>query len=433
MNLGDRLRSIVHGGSGDPGDGAPRPAPQRSADPADLLDGEWREANGQRFLVIEHHYAPGHRHGRSAVVDSAPGQDGYWPALALIEPELSNRRLLFIDLETTGLAGGAGTYAFLVGCGWFDRGGFTVRQLLLTGFASERALLQELAGIAADAGGLASYNGKTFDLPVIETRFVMNRMRASLSGMPHLDMLHPARRLWRSSGGAPEPADVPGAPGPREEGGCRLTTLERTLLGHVRDGDVPGFEIPARYFQYVRTGDARSLVPVLEHNRLDILSLALLTARLATLLEEGAPAAHSGPEALGLGRIFERACRTEAAAACFTTAAALAEDVETAAEALRASAVIYRRARRYREAAALWRRVLDLTPCPPRLAQEAVEALAVHHEHRVRELETARRFALRSLGLTTNQTRIQAARHRLARLDRKLGASVSSPSALPLF
>jgi tetratricopeptide (TPR) repeat protein len=201
----------------------------------------------------------------------------------------------------------------------------------------------------------------------------------------------------------------------------------------VRDGDVPGFQIPSRYFHYVRTADPRSLVPVLEHNRLDILSLALLSARLARLLEEGAPAAQSGSEALGLGRIFERAGRTEAASACFNAAAMLAEDVETAGEALRASAVILRRARRYAEAATLWRRILDLTPCPPRLAHEAVEALAVHHEHRVRELATARRFALRSLGFTTNHARIQAAEHRLARIDRKLGTSISSPSASPLF
>ena len=108
------------------------------------------------------------------------------------------RKLIFIDLETTGLAGGAGTYAFLVGCGWFERSGFRLRQFLLTGFGAERALLEELARTAGEASGVATYNGKTFDLPLIETRFVMNRMCTSLSEMPHLDMLHPARRLWRS-------------------------------------------------------------------------------------------------------------------------------------------------------------------------------------------------------------------------------------------
>lgn len=414
MNLADRLRNVVKpGGPAAPGDTcSPDPPYVRSidGDPAQILDGEWRETGGQRFLVIDHRYAPGYRHGRCAVVDSAPGDDDGWRSLAMLEPSLASGqasgRLLFLDLETTGLAGGAGTYAFLVGCGWFEHGGFRVRQYLLTGFGAERALLQDVAQLVSKAGGLGTYNGKTFDLPLMETRFLFHRMGATFAGMPHVDMLHPARRLW---------SDL--------ESSCRLTTLERTLLGHVREGDVPGFEIPGRYFNFVRTGDARPLAGVLEHNRLDILSLALVTARLAHLLAEGPAAAQTGREALGLGRIFERAGLTGAASSCYDAAAILGEDSETIGEALRAAAIILRRARRYDEAAGAWRRMLDLRPCPPVLAREAVEALAVHHEHRVRELDTARRFALESLSLTTNHIRIEAARHRLARIDRKLGAA----------
>src|SRR5687768_16501558 len=144
-------------------------------------------------------------------------------------------RLLFLDLETTGLAGGAGTYAFLVGCGWFERGGFRVRQYLLTGFGAERALLHEVAELSSQASGVATYNGKTFDVPLMETRFLFHRMRATFAGIPHVDMLHPARRLWKHAGSGehllPRAADPPVS-------SCRLTSLERTLLGHVRDGDV---------------------------------------------------------------------------------------------------------------------------------------------------------------------------------------------------
>jgi uncharacterized protein YprB with RNaseH-like and TPR domain len=428
MNLADRLRGVVRPRQGGP-EGPPlrptvevrRGAPSGAPDPAEILDGDWCERDGHRFLVIDRRYAPGHRHGRSAVVDSAPDGDSCWPALSILEATLAPGRLLFLDLETTGLAGGAGTYAFLVGCGWFDRGGFRVRQYLLTAFGSERALLQEVAGIASEAGGVATYNGKTFDLPLIETRFLFHRMRATLAGMPHVDMLHPARRLWS------EP-----------DTSCRLTTLERALLGHVREGDVPGFEIPGRYFNFVRTGDARPLAAVLEHNRLDILSLALVTARLADLLGQGAASARTGREALGLGRIFDRAGMADGAFSCYEAAAMLGEDVETVGEALRATAVILRRARRYDKAADAWSRILALRPCPPSLAREAAEALAVHHEHRARELETARRFALESLSLTTNHTRVQAARHRLARIDRKLGISAPvraelRPHVAPLF
>jgi hypothetical protein len=432
MNLADRLRSVIRvpePAEAGPHDSAGKAGPhdsvercdavdgcggrlQAAHDPAEILDGNWREQGGQRFLVIDRRYAPGHRHGRSAVVDSAPDGDTGWPALSILEPSLTSGRLLFLDLETTGLAGGAGTYAFLVGCGWFERGGFRVRQYLLTGFGAERALLQDVAGLASEAGGVATYNGKTFDLPLMETRFLFHRMRPTLAGMPHVDMLHPARRLWK-------------------DGEVRLTTLERTLLGHVREGDVPGFEIPARYFNFVRTGDARPLAGVLEHNRLDILSLALVTARLADLLAQGAASARTGREALGLGRIFDRAGMTDAASQCYDAAAMLGEDVETVGEALRATAVILRRARRYDSAADAWRRILALHPCPPLLGREAAEALAVHHEHRARELETARRFALESLSLTTNHSRIDAARHRLARINRKLGVSVPTPAAVP--
>ena len=431
MNFTDRLRGVIRsGGSAEPTNRTAESA-LRTEDVAEILDGEWCERDGQRFLVIDRRYAPGYRHGRCTVVDSAPDDDGCWPALSIFEPSLAPGRLLFLDLETTGLAGGAGTYAFLVGCGWFERGGFRVRQYLLTAFGAERALLEEVAQLASDAGGLATYNGKTFDVPLMEIRFLFHRLRATFAGMPHVDMLHPARRLWRSAGSA-ESTDGAAEPGLRGNGAsCTLTTLERTLLGHEREGDVPGFEIPGRYFNFVRTGDARPLADVLEHNRLDILSLALVTARLAHLLTDGAAAVRTGREALGLGRIFDRAGMAEAASPCYDAAVLGGEDVVTVGEALRAIAVALRRARRYEEAASAWRRMLDLHPCPPALAREAADALAVHHEHRARELGTARRFALESLSLTTTHSRIEAARHRLARIDRKLGVSAPAPADVP--
>ena len=192
--------------------------------------------------------------------------------LTRTRPPLSSDRLLFLDLETTGLAGGAGSYAFLVGCGWFEPPSpsasagqaacFHGCQFFLADFAAERALLESVAELADGIACVVTYNGKTFDLPLIETRFVLQRMTTPFADMAHVDLLHPARRMWRE-----------------EDVECRLTYLEQALCGHAREGDVPGFEIPSRYFQYVRSGDARPLEAVLEHNRLDIISLAMLTAR----------------------------------------------------------------------------------------------------------------------------------------------------------
>ena len=161
--------------------------------------------------------------------------------------------------------------AFLVGCGYFDLGAFQVRQFLLTSYSAERALLAAAAELFGDADLIVTYNGKTFDVPVMETRWAFHRMRAPLDDVPHFDMLHPARRLWRTRSVLPD------------DGGCRLTTLERVLLNLRRVGDVDGFEIPGRFFQFLRTGDPRPLEPVLEHNRLDLVSLAAVTSRALRL------------------------------------------------------------------------------------------------------------------------------------------------------
>ena len=263
------------------------------ADAADVLGGEWRELRGERFLVIDRKYPPGHRHGHVAVADTLPPDEGCWSRFPLLDGSMArpprDGRMLFLDLETTGIAGGAGTYAFLVGLAWYQDGCLRVRQFFLSNFAAERVLLEAVAGVADLCGAVVTYNGKSFDLPLIETRFQLHRLETPFTGMPHVDMLHPARRLWRD-----------------DEGG-RLMTLEQTLCGHVREGDVPGFEIPSRYFHFVRTGDPRGLAAVMEHNRLDLVSLAMLTARASQLLEDGPAAARTAREALGLGRLYERA------------------------------------------------------------------------------------------------------------------------------
>jgi uncharacterized protein YprB with RNaseH-like and TPR domain len=381
---------------------------------ADILGGEWRESGAHRFLVIDRAYAPGYRHGRVAVADALPPSGGVWPRLGLLAgPEdvtIGTGNLLFIDLETTGLAGGAGTYAFLVGCGWFEGARFRIRQFFLSSFAAEHALLDAVAEAADAAGAVVTFNGKTFDLPLIETRFIVNRMATPFGGLPHIDLLHPARRLWRSDDG-----DASGM-----QASCRLSTLEASLCGHIRDGDVPGFEIPGRYFHYVRSGDVRPLGAVLEHNRLDILSLAMLTSRAAQLLDEGPAGARTAREALGLGRLYERREMMTEARTCFERAATLPGDVETRADALRAYAVLSRRERRHEAAADAWRGILGLPRCPSRFVREATEALAVHHEHRLRDAGAARAFALQALVCPATTARVQALHHRLARLNRKL-------------
>jgi len=419
-SLADRLRGVLepHGGPKGPplrsqedarDDIEGRGGPSGPPDAAEVLDGEWRESRGRKFLIVDRKYSPGYRHGQVTVADCLPP----WRRIDLLGG--AEGKLLFLDLETTGLAGGAGTYAFLVGCGWFEPRSssdsarqavcFRTRQFFLSDFGAERALLESVAELAGDIDCVVTYNGKTFDLPLIDTRYTLQRMEAPFADVAHVDMLHPARRMWRE-----------------EDVECRLTYLEQALCGHEREGDVPGFEIPSRYFRYVRSGDARPLAAVLEHNRLDIVSLAMLTARASQLLAEGPSAATTPREAFGMGRLYERAGMLEEALACFQRARMV--------DGLRAAAVLLRRLRRYAEAATAWRELLGTRDCPPAYTREAMEALAVHHEHRARDLEAARRFALQSLHLQATTARQNAVKYRLARIDRKLAVT---ERAAPLF
>ncbi len=441
--LSDRLRGVIGGGlkvndrrgaSLDaPAIDGSQDAPLREDAVADVLDGVWHERGGQRFLVVDRMYVPGYRHGSMTLADGLPPSDGVWPRLSLLANRACSDRLLFVDLETTGIAGGAGTYAFLVGCGWFAGGTFRIRQFFLSSFTAERALLEALGDLGADAGTVVTYNGKTFDVPLIETRFALHRLASPFGEMPHIDMLHPARRLWRVADRRHVQKDVPddGTSASELSASCRLITLEERLCGYVREGDVAGFEIPARYFRYVHAGDPRPLAAVFEHNRLDLLSLALVTSRAAQLLEDGPVAARTAREALGMGRLYERGGMMSEAKSSFARAIDFdGADAELRAEALRAYALLSRRLRQYDDAADAWRRVLGLTDCPRPIEREASEALAVHHEHRRRDFVSARDFTLRLLNVDESMTRRQAATYRLARLDKKLESRAAQPALL---
>lgn len=344
-------------------------------------------------------------------------------------------RAFFLDIETTGLSSGAGTVAFLVGCGYFDFGAFQVHQFLLPSYAAERALLAAVADAVAPADCIVTYNGKTFDLPVMETRWLFHRMAMPLAEIPHVDMLPPARRLWRQRVEAPEDRGLR-----IDNAGCNLGLLERDLFGVRRVGDVPGFEIPSRFFRFLRSGDPSPLEAVLEHNRLDLISLAAVTARALALARGGSAACRDGRERLALGRLLERAGRDEEAVTCYREASA---DVEAGvrADALCRLALRLRGARQYAEAAEAWQQVLTLDEDPAaRIAAPAArlarEALAVHKEHRARDLDGARDLALAVLGdlesAGGSPGRRDALRYRLARLDRKLaGARKDGSAPLP--
>ncbi len=415
---------VTAGRKSGPSETAPAPSPDaRLRAAADALGGTVVERPGGACIVVERFYPADHQHGLWRIADAAGPCLGTAPELSLLggrpEPDDADARsLLFIDLETTGLAGGAGTYAFLVGCAEFERHGFRTRQFFLPGYKHERPLLAAVEALVRASAGLVSYNGKTFDVPVLETRFQFNRLPAPFADIGHVDMLHPARRFWR--GAAAGPGAWP------EGDSCRLSILERTLFGVRRIGDVPGLEIPARYFGFMRTGDASPLEPVLEHNRLDLVSLALLTARAVLMLADAPARCASARESLGAGRLLERAGRGATAEQCYRDAADRAvyergaDAPSIRADALRALAVCCRRDGRHEHAIDAWQAITRDRWAPPALRREALEALAIHFEHRSKNLAEARRFAQMSLAERLGTRGMEGGRYRLARLDRKL-------------
>lgn len=370
-------------------------------------------------VVVDHVFEPDRSHGRVRLGDHAVHDDaalamlGRWGA-SPAESE-ARRRIVFFDLETTGLSGGAGTVAFLVGCGYFENGAFVTRQYFLPGFASERALLHAVGDLLASAKRLVTYNGKSFDVPVMEVRWAFQRMCVPIEDVAHLDMLPVARRFWRAD----------------DDGllqSCRLASLERSLLGFEREGDVPGWEIPARYFDYIRHGRVATLEPVLSHNRLDLVSLAVLTARAQHLAREGPSASLEPREWLALGWLYDAHGDWIRAEPCYErVVSSRFSGHALRLEAWRRVARLRRRRRRFDEAAMAWQQVLTLEPRGP-AAQEAREALAVHHEHRERNLTEARRLAIEAMRSEMGTARRAAVSHRLARLERKLQHDVDQGS-----
>ena len=409
-------------------------AGDRARHAAAVLGGSVQEAAGGQCIVVDRHYQADDRHGRhevSAIVRTLqasaegfatlgrawPGTRDVLPAGGPLLQDLDG--LCVVDLETTGLTGGAATQAFLVGCARINGDGVEIRQFLSPGFEHERAQLHLVSDWMRDRTQLLTFNGRTFDVPLLEMRFSYHRLAWPWGALPHLDALHPARRLWRDR------AEVAG-PDP-DEANCSLSVLERRLSGLHRVGDVAGFEIPSRYFQFARDGRPEPLAAVLEHNRLDLLSTLLVCARAASLVVLGPGAAESGYECLGLGRMHDRLGHRDDAEACYLHAARIGgqmTDGRLKGEALRRLALARRRAGRAEAAAEAWRELLVTPGAAPLARREAREALAIFHEHRARDFAVARTFVLDALAETLDGRRRGEAEHRLARLERKLERTI---------
>ncbi|HSF14493.1 MAG TPA: ribonuclease H-like domain-containing protein [Vicinamibacteria bacterium] len=362
------------------------------------------------FYCVDRHLPLDHHHGRMELRRLEDVSPSAFSVLARDSDELAIdlEKALFVDTETTGLAGGSGTYAFLIGLGFIQDGAFVVRQLFMRSYEDEAAMLAFFARMLADYDVLVSYNGKSFDVPLLESRFVLSRQSVDFTEILHFDLLHPARSLWKA----------------RFES-CRLAELESLLLGLERENDVSGYLIPDIYFRFVRTGDASRLPYVFRHNHDDILSLAALTVAACDMLDEDSVPDHPLDD-FSLGRLFARAGDAERSERHYVRAVESGLGGHARRRSLRGLAELHKRRGEWDEARRLWQELAEEGGADGLVA---LKELAMDAEHRARDLESALwhcRRALESLesGLELPPGVRQRWRdelgHRRRRLERRL-------------
>lgn len=349
----------------------PAPKPATGAFVEDLLTGEVVETPHGRHFETEKLYASHQRHGSYEISDLI----GLQPDLlhALSDGAIANAhptRWAFLDTETTGLAGGSGTYAFLIGLGSIDEDGFRVRQFFMRDYAEEASVLHSLSAHLARFEVLITYNGRSYDQPLLETRYTMSRARHPFARMEHLDLLYGARRLFKL----------------RLEN-CRLVNLENQILGVERTGDIPGEMIPYVFFEYLRTRRAHRLMPVFHHNVLDIVSLACLTGIIPDAFRDPANMrARHGMDLLGLARWLQLSGRLEEALSLMRRAIEMGLPDAQLFRALFEAGSLEKKLGLEHAALATFTD-LSLSPNPYRV--KAYEELAKHYEHRERNFGMA--------------------------------------------
>lgn len=370
-----------------------------------LVPGFVRTNDNGSCYVAENSYPPSYLHG-SCSLEEAAGIDGGLLA-ALGGPDCNGLRgdeLLYLDTETTGLSGGAGTVAFLTGVGFFEKDIFTVRQYFMRDYDEEAAMLTELQELFAKYRGFVTFNGKAFDINLLESRFISNRIKADLSGKPDIDLLYPSRKVWSL-----------------KLESCRLASLEENVLGEYRCDDVPGAMIPSVYFKYLDDRDATEIKRVVRHNELDVLSMVSLLVRLASMLQNPASATDGGYELLGVGRIFESTGQTGNMLDCFE-ACADSEHYSVRSQAVKRLGRIYKRSGKFDLALSHWE---SMETKNPGFEIFHLVEMAKYYEHRAKDIRTALLLVEKALQNCAKSgipevSRVSDLKKRRERLRRKL-------------
>ncbi|MBK9051591.1 MAG: ribonuclease H-like domain-containing protein [Chloroflexi bacterium] len=355
-------------------------------------------------FVLDHVYPLTHWHGNERLGDLLE-VDAAAAASFTTDPRFQSiqfQDILFLDTETTGLWG-SGTLAFMVGAAFFEGQAFVVRQYFLRDHGDETAMLLLLNELVASKAALVTFNGRSFDVPLLDGRYLMNRLETELLVKPHLDLLPPTRRLWRN-----------------RIGSCALGAVEKNVLGVRRsEDDVPGYLIPGLYLDYLRHGDARELLRVFYHNRLDMLSMVTLLYRVVRQWSRPQPT-DNPHDLFSLGAWQAHLSLIHEAETTLRLAASLEASLELYHQILHQLAVILKQQERRDEAANIWMQIAATS-------FEDISAhieLAKHFEWREQDLAPAIQWTQQALTLlqmhpAPNPNQIADLQHRLARLERK--------------
>jgi len=338
---------------------------------AEALPGEEVETEFGRHFEMERHWAAHTFHGSADIGALAELPHDLLHAISDgIVPAVAPENWAFLDTETTGLAGGSGTYAFLIGVGRITKSGFHVRQFFMRDYGEEASALAALTKYLDSFEVLITYNGKTFDQPLLETRYRMSRQKPPFGRMDHFDLLFGARRLWKL----------------RFES-CRLVELENQILGVERQGDIPGAMIPYIYFDYLRRKNPSRLHPIFYHNAMDILTLGCLTGIVPFAFQapERAPLRH-GAEMVGLARWLRQADQHDSALTLFRRGIESGLSDELLFRTMWDVALLEKKLERLAAATAAF---VDLTVSSNPFRARAYEELAKHYEHCEKSYEMA--------------------------------------------
>jgi len=367
-----------------------------------FVGGQQVQGRGGSFWSITREFPACFVHGRHMLggVASITGAEiGTWEQGTM--GEFSTSDLVFLDTETTGLAGGTGTVAFLIGVGSWEEGVFRLRQFLMRDFPEEPPLLEQLAEYLADKKVLITFNGRSFDWPLLETRFTLSRLHRIIPGWKqHWDLLFWARRLWREK--------LPS---------CSLASLEKNVLGFFRQGDIPGAEIPQRYFDFLKSGRGELLQDICEHNTWDILSMVTLLLHLGSSHYLVPEKIECPQEALALGRMLENRKDKNNPEPFYLQAADCGQPRLQGTAWLRLG-FWYKKQKDWEQAEKAWLKLLEIDQHPVLARVE----LAKIYEHRKKDWALALQLTRQALALAfqeDNSRAVDELEHRSCRLERK--------------